>query len=257
MKSLRCSCGVEVAGADENALFLAMREHVDQAHPRWHPSDELLRAMLHEVLAQQARMAPWDGTLLPVPARVDIRPLTPDRLDDFLQFFDREGFRDNPLWASCYCMEPHLVGLAGEWTPGEAARNRAAKSALIRAGEARGYLAYAEDRPIGWCHAAPRTSLAGLMAHEEFQVDDPEGVGSIYCFVIAPPYRRQGLAARLLTKAVGGFRTEGLRIAEGYPFKERHSAGDGYHGTLKLFEAAGFSRYRETPRHVIVRKNLA
>ncbi len=98
------------------------------------------------------------------------------------------------------------------------------KSALIRAGEARGYLAYAGDRPIGWCHAAPRTSLAGLTANEEFHVDDPDGVGAIYCFVIAPSYRRQGVAARLLTEAVEGFRAEGLRVAEGYPPKETRTA---------------------------------
>ncbi len=200
-------------------------------------------------------MVPWDGTLLPVPARVDIRPLTPDHLEGFLQFFDREGFADNPFWASCYCIEAHSTESGGEWTPGEAARNRAKKSALIRAGEARGYLAYAGDWPIGWCHAAPRTSLAGLMANEEFHVDDPAGVGAIYCFVIAPPYRRQGVAARLLTEAVEGFRAEGLRIAEGYPPKETRSAAGGYHGTLEMFEA-GFERHRETPRHIIVRKTL-
>lgn len=212
--------------------------------------------MLREVLAQRAQMVPWDGTLLPIPARVDIRPLTPARLEDFLLFFDREGFSDNPFWASCYCMEAHSPELAGEWTPGEAARNRAKKSALIRAGEARGYLAYVGGRPIGWCHAAPRTSLAGLMANEEFHVDDPDGVGAIYCFVIAPPYRRQGLAARLLAEAVEGFRAGGLRIAEGYPRQETRTTAGGYHGTLEMFEAAGFERHVETPYHIIVRKTL-
>lgn len=193
---------------------------------------------------------------MPVPARVDIHPLTPDRLEDFLRFFDREGFRDNPFWASCYCMEAHSPELAEEWTPGEAARNRAQKSALIRAGKARGYLAYAGDRPIGWCHAAPRTSLAGLMANEELHVDDPDGVGAIYCFVIAPPYRHQGLPARLLADAIEGFRADGIRIAEGYPVKETRSPAGSYHGTLEMFEAAGFERYRETPQHIIARKTL-
>jgi ribosomal protein S18 acetylase RimI-like enzyme len=255
MESLHCFCGVEIAGADGEAFFLAFREHLDQAHG-WQPPDELLRVMLREVLAQQAQMAPWDGTLLPVPARLDIRPLTPARLEDFLQFFDREGFSDNPFWASCYCMEAHVAGGVEEWTPGEAARNRADKIALIRAGEAHGYLAYAEDRPIGWCHAAPRTSLAGLMANDEFHVDDPDSVGAIYCFVIAPPYRQQGVASRLLTEAAEGFRAEGLRIAEGYPPKETSSTAGGYHGTLEMFETAGFGRYRETPRHIIMRKTL-
>jgi uncharacterized protein YndB with AHSA1/START domain len=32
-----------------------------------------------------------------------IRPLTPDRIDDFLRFFDHDAFADNPYWAHCYC----------------------------------------------------------------------------------------------------------------------------------------------------------
>lgn len=243
MESLRCFCGVEVAGEDENALSLALQKHLDQAH-RWQPPDGMLR----EVLARQAEMVPWDGTLLPVPAGVDIRPLTPGRLENFLQFFDREGFRDNPFWGILLLHGGALRRIRwGVDAGGGGAEPR---------GEARGYLAYAGNRPIGWCHAAPRTSLAGLMANAEFHVDDPDGVGAIYCFVIAPPYRRQGVAARLLTAAVVGFRAEGLRIAEGYPPTETRSTAEGYHGTLAMFETAGFSPYNETTQHVIVRKAL-
>jgi hypothetical protein len=46
------------------------------------------------------------------------------------------------------------------------------------------------------------------------------------------------------------------RVAEGYPPKETPSAAGSYPGMLKMFEAAGFERHRETPRHIIVRKTL-
>ena len=35
--------------------------------------------------------------------RIDIEPLAPQRLTEFLAFFDGPAFADNPRWASCYC----------------------------------------------------------------------------------------------------------------------------------------------------------
>ena len=32
--------------------------------------------------------------------------LTPERLEDYLDFFDAPAFTDNPDWASCYCFFP-------------------------------------------------------------------------------------------------------------------------------------------------------
>jgi len=171
MESMRCLCGVQVDAMDDADLLGALRKHVDQAHAHWNLSKEALR----EVLARRAQMVPWDGAPLPVPGDLEIRPLGPDRLGDFLRFFDREGFRDNPFWASCYCMEAHFTGSPEAWTRRTAELNRTEKSELIRNGQAHGYLAYADGQPIGWCHAAPRLSLAGLMQDQTFHVDDPEG----------------------------------------------------------------------------------
>jgi GNAT superfamily N-acetyltransferase len=201
-------------------------------------------------------MARWDGQTTPLPADLEIRPLGPERLDEFLQFFDREGFRDNPFWASCYCMEAHFTGTPEEWNRRTAEQNRRNKSELIRSGQAHGYLAYAGSQPIGWCHAAPRLSLAGVMADTELHVEDAERVGSVYCFVIAPPYRRQGVAARLLDAACEGFRREGLTTAEAYPPRETRSDAGGYHGTLTMYLAAGFRIFREGKQQLIVRKQL-
>lgn len=147
---------------------------------------------LREVLARSAQMRPWDGRSQPLPEEVLIRPLAPDLVEDFLWFFDREGFRDNPFWADCYCMEAHLAE-PEEGTRRTAEQNREEKRRLIRSGKAQGYLAYAGGYPVGWLHAAPRVTLAGLMADEKLRVEDPERVGSVYCFVIAPPHRRRAL----------------------------------------------------------------
>lgn len=39
---------------------------------------------------------------------LDIRALTYDLLDDYLDFFDNIAFSDNKEWSGCYCVHFHL-----------------------------------------------------------------------------------------------------------------------------------------------------
>jgi len=45
-------------------------------------------------------------------ANLEPRELTPDRADDFLDYFDGDAFADNPEGASCYCCYFHSPGRA-------------------------------------------------------------------------------------------------------------------------------------------------
>ena len=54
---------------------------------------------------------------------LDIRPLTPDLLVDYLDFFDNVAFADHPAWGQCYCLAFHFepawdaedTGLENPW----------------------------------------------------------------------------------------------------------------------------------------------
>ena len=181
-----------------------------------------------------------------------IRELTPDLLGDFLRFFDHDAFRDNPYWAECYCTARHRAA-GGMHT---AAENRAFAGDLVRCGRMQGFFAYVDGRPVGWCNAAPRPTLAALARDPALAVDDAERVGSIVCFVVAAPYRRHGIARRLLDAAVARFTRQGLAFAEAYPVKEARSDADACMGPLALYRGAGFAPYRDAGRSVIVRKTL-
>ncbi len=247
-----CTCGQRISGQGPEEVTDALRAHVHEAHAHWGIPDQYLR----DLRTTSARMAPWDGSATPLDGAPEIHPLTPARLVDFLRFFDRHAFMDNPLWAGCYCVHPHFAGSEAEWVQRPATQNREEKRELIRAGRARGYLAYVRGRPVAWCHAAPRPELPGLARMEEFRPTDGDQIGAIACFVVAAPYRRQGLARLMLEAACDGFRAEGLAIAEAYPSKEARSDAGAHRGPLDLYLTAGFRVHFEGRRFVVVRRSL-
>lgn len=183
-----------------------------------------------------------------------IRELTEALLGDYLAFFDHDAFADNPGWASCYCHFPQAPHQLKDWGDRTAQENRAAVSQLIRNRQMHGYLAYFEDKPVGWCNAGPRTGMTILPDEEEAQAGT---IGSIVCFVVAKPYRGQGVARQLLQAACAGFQRQKLKIAEAYPRKEAHDDASNHYGPLAVYLAAGFEPFREQGNSLIVRKNLS
>ena len=79
---------------------------------------------------------------------------------------------------------------------------------------------------------------------------------AIVCYVIAPRYRGQGIARRLLDGAVDAMRERGFRWLDAYPPKAAPTAAASYHGRLSMYLDAGFEQVREAGRYVVVRKAL-
>ena len=244
-----CRCGYQFQGETVDELVGSARGHVDEAHAELGLTDEQVRDYVTAALRTGAARPRVEQI-----GAMEIREVTPERLDDVLRFFDRDAFADNPACASCYCMFYHIAG--EEWAQRTAAQNRAARSELIACGQARGYLAYADGEPAGWCNAGPRAAYPRYDGAEEYRVDDGEHVGSIVCFVIAPQYRRHGIARRLLDAACEGFRRQGLRVAEGYPSRDENDDASAYHGPASMYADAGFEPFRELEHQTIVRKSL-
>jgi uncharacterized protein YndB with AHSA1/START domain/GNAT superfamily N-acetyltransferase len=200
-----------------------------------------------DVMAQLARLDHVGAVV--------VKELTPDMVNDFLSFFDKDAFADNPGWSSCYCMEKHVA--AEEWSRRTGADNRRDQEARIRTGTARGLLAYVEGRPVGWCNAGPRTSMVGQDHLPDLRTEDPDRVGAIVCFVIASQYRRHGVARQLLDAACDSLARQGFAFAEAYPSKLPGTDAQEYRGPLQMYLDAGFETFRDTPRWAVVRKELA
>jgi len=251
MIQITCDCGRMFEAESEDDLFPVMRRHADEAHADLGLADQNIR----DYVAAAVRSGPPKPRVERL-GSVEIRALAPDRREDFLAFFDHEAFADNPAWAGCYCMFFYFAPQDPTWGQRSAAENRSASAERIGCGDMRGYFAYVDGQPAGWCNAGPRRVYARITRAEDRQVDDEEQVGSIVCFVIAPQYRRHGLARRLLDAAVDGFRQEGLSTAEAYPARGAESDADNYYGPASLYAQAGFAPFREIEGHTMVRRTL-
>jgi GNAT superfamily N-acetyltransferase len=186
---------------------------------------------------------------------IDILPLTPERLPEFLDFFEHRAFVDNHKWLSCYCHFPHADHARVAWKERSAADNRAATCARIEDRSMTGWLAYSNGQSIGWCNAGPRRFIEGLFDQPEPLADR---IGAIACFVIAASFRGQGVATRLLAAACEGLRESGFEWAEAYPRPAIADAAENHYGPLAMYEAAGFETVkREADGGLVVRKRLS
>jgi GNAT superfamily N-acetyltransferase len=195
--------------------------------------------------------------------KVEVRELTPDLLDDYLQFFDKDAFTDFPEWSGCYCGFYDTPGKEWDASAKAGPAHRVARAERIRTGKAHGLLAFAAGRVVGWCNAQSRSSFSNMRRYAAV-VDDPsEKVGSIMCFLVAPGHRGKGVGTALLNAACDKFRRDKLEVAEGYPTTnpvkrdwETPWAEENYKGSLSMYLKAGFKIHRQLERFAIVRKRL-
>lgn len=188
-----------------------------------------------------------------MPLAIAIEPLTPERLADYLRFFDTRAFTDNAEWAGCFCYYPLHDPQLTDWQRRTGPENREAVSDCILRGAAQGYLAYLDGEVIGWCNAGPGELFPMLRGGRSMT----DSTGVIDCFVVAPDYRGQGIAAALLDAACAGLRAQGLGEVVARPNRNADSAAANHLGPLSMYLHAGFEIVAERPDGTVrVRKLL-
>lgn len=239
------ACGTTYSGEDRDALVASALDHYTTVHPEW----GLNRIAIENYVDAKERLSDATERLGSV-GRIEVTEVTPDRIEDLLHFFDYEGFAGKPEWSSCYCMFFHRDDpQTNESLPWR--QNRADIAERLRQQSTIGYLAYADGKPAGWCNA----SLRSAYPIRRKGADDDE-VGVVACFVIAPPYRRHGVAGRLLDAAIEGFRARGVKQVWAHPRLGTDEDAPNYHGPLPLYLGAGFKVVEQGEKSAAVVKYL-
>ncbi len=250
------ACGTTVEGDSIEQFEEAFLVHIRAEHPDLPYPDNAVRnfAAATQRLVEAADRVAEDFA-------VEIHPVDESRLDDWLEFFDHRGFAGNPAWASCYCLEPMLEPASDDDDDPRWYERRQAMMTMLGSGAAFGYLAYADGEVAGWVNASLRSD-AGLYRQGEGADPPDAAVAVVSCFVIAPPYRRHGLAARLLDRVIADAPGRGAGFVEAYPFKPREDdhtvsadAGE-FRGPRHLFDERGFVVVGERDRDVVVRLSV-
>jgi GNAT superfamily N-acetyltransferase len=241
-------CATEVTAEDLDTLVAATHTHFSAAHADFGVTERMVRNYLER---QPMLTGPTDR--VDAIGAVDIVPISADRVDDVLSFFDHDAFADNPQWASCYCMAHHVPGgeTGEEWGGRSWEDNRRDLAERIRSGTTKGVLAYEGGRLVGWCNASKRCEYPDYV-----RGSDDETTGVVTCFAIAPSHRGHGMARRLLDAAVERFSEDGVTAVEGHPANDVSRPGSAYRGTIPLFREHGFDIVHEGERTTVLRREL-
>jgi GNAT superfamily N-acetyltransferase len=183
-----------------------------------------------------------------------IVPLTADNWSDLEELFTK-----GPC-SYCWCMWWRVP--RAEYQYGSA--NRRALRAAVDADVSVGLLAYGgavddgEEKVVGWCAVAPRTSYrrlaTALVARGGSNEPDRWAVP---CFFVRQGYRRRGISDALLDAACEHSRAHGARVIEGYPTTSDSAGATDFYGTKRLFERHGFVVVREpTPKRALMERVL-
>lgn len=246
---MQCFAGdarIEAATTEDVAdRFVA---HAEQSHD-WPYPEEALRNYARNYAEANVRLTGSTERLEEL-GDVTIHPVTEDRIDDWIEFFDHDAFAGNPDWASCYCLEPHVP--ADDERPWREVR--AAMIDRLGNGGTFGYLAYVDGKPAGWVNASLRSDY-GMYQNVDPEGPAPTSVVGVSCFLIAPPYRRHGVSAMLLDRVVADAADRGAQWVEGYPHNTPDDDDGGhYRGPRHLYDSRGFQPIDERERDTVMRR---
>jgi GNAT superfamily N-acetyltransferase len=248
IKCFGCDAFIEGNGADGVADGFVVHA---KANHKWRYPEEALRNYARNYGEATERLTGPTERLAEIGA-VTVHPATPERIADWLSFFDTEAFAGNPDWASCYCLGPNVP--ASPEMPARPWRGtRAATATRLKDGSTFGYLAYVDGKPAGWVNASTRANY-GLFRDIDPTGPDAASVIGVSCFVIAPPFRKHGVASALLDHVIADAPARGAVWIEGYPHNKPEEGDAGhFRGTRSMYDARGFAEVETRKNYTVVR----
>jgi GNAT superfamily N-acetyltransferase len=198
-------------------------------------------------------------------SKIVIKPLTPDLAEDYAHFFDVTPHDDGTDKDSlpCYCVtwrSDDSYEMNGDhwFTTREERREKAIS--YVKSGALQGYLAYMDEKIVGWCNANAncrycRDYLRGFWNIDEYDPDVK--IKSVFCFMIAPQAQKKGVATKLLERVCMDAAADGFDYVEAYVYQEGKAGPYDFTGPIAMYEKCGFTRYTVKDQYVVMRKILS
>jgi len=182
---------------------------------------------------------------------LDVRPLTPERWEDFATL---AGGRGNSILRHCWCMY-YRKTRDREYDP---EGNKRAMKDLVASGTVPGLLAYRDRRPVGWISVGPRQEYPRLANSPIMKPVDDQPMWSIVCFFVDARERGRGISEALLTGAIEYAKSQGATLLEAYPVDKaaRSDPLSMWFGAKSMYDRAGFREVarRKQTRPVVRRR---
>jgi GNAT superfamily N-acetyltransferase len=249
--NVKCfGCDALIEAGDADAIADAFVAHGRESHT-WSYPEQAIRNYARNYAEATERLT-GSTARLPEIAEIEIFQVTHERVDDWLRFMDHDAFAGNPDWASCYCLEPHIPTTPDE--PERAWRTtRSTVAERIKGGTTFGYLAYVDECPAGWVNASLRSDY-GLFRIVDPGGPEPASVVGVSCFVIAPPFRRHGVASALLDRVIADAAGRGAAWIEAYPHNTPAASDAGhFRGPRSMYDSRGFQPIEVREHDTVVR----
>ncbi len=168
---------------------------------------------------------------------VEVRRLSPDELEPFLEFMDDRAFAGQLQWAGCYCQFYLNTTAENDDPAAKQGVNRERACDRIRSGVMQGYLAFETvdgvERAIGWMAANRAGAYVQLPPA-------PDNVARIICFVVDQDFQGRGVATAMLEYALADLPRLGFTHVEAAPLASGEFVAHGYRGPLSTFVKHGF-----------------
>jgi GNAT superfamily N-acetyltransferase len=196
----------------------------------------------------------WRGTTITLPGgqKLDCRPATADRFDDFAAV---AGDRGGPN--GCWCMFWRQT--AAEWRAGSPAQRQEALAERMSASPPPGVFGYLDGQPVGWCAVAPRSEYTLMQRSPTFGPVDDVPTWAIVCLFVHRSARRLGVGTALVEAAVAMAKAYRAPAVDAIPVEPggKRKSPDLYTGTPSMFEPLGFEEIaRRKPERPVVRLTL-
>jgi GNAT superfamily N-acetyltransferase len=194
---------------------------------------------------------------------IEIRKLTPDLVEDYVSFFDTTPHADNKDEHKCYCVWWCNDDYEGKDFTSSIEVRRDYAIQYVKGNNIQGYLAYCDDKVVGWCNASTKADclkcycwrrFMGFVSTEESTPDIK--VKSVFCFAIASEMRRKGIAKLFLERVCQDATQDGFDFVEAYPNKEFINEAEDFVGPAEVYKKSGFTVHYETDRQFVMRKQL-